>query len=155
MILSAQSIRARCGAGGAMISPYCKRTEIEIDGKRYTYGISPAGYDVRLAQAAFVSDERFSLASTMEHFVMPRDVLAQVCDKSTWARQGLVVQNTIIEPGWRGFLTLELTFHGWGEIILKAGTPIAQVVFMQLDKPTDAPYDGKYQDQAAGPQGAR
>ena len=42
---------------------------------------------------------------------MPSDVLGQVCDKSTWARRGVAVQNTIIEPGWRGYLTVELTNH--------------------------------------------
>ncbi len=90
------------------------------------------------------------LASTLEHFDMPTDVLGKVADKSTWARMFLAVQNTIVEPGWRGCLTLELSNHGHREIRLKAGMPIAQIILHQLDQPTEQPYAGKYQDQRAG-----
>ena len=86
---------------------------------------------------------------------MPADVIAFVHDKSTWARRGLAAQNTVIEPGWSGFLTLELTNHGHETLSLRAGMPIAQVVFHRLMEPTDAPYSGRYQDQAEGPQPAR
>ena len=122
-----------------------------------TYGAGPAGYDVRVAETCYFGDShRFTLASTVEHFNMPDDLLAQVCDKSSWARKGLAVQNTIIEPGWRGYLTLELTYSDDAEnLIVKAGSPIAQIIFMQLTEPTDKPYGGKYQDQQPGPQEAR
>ena len=59
------------------------------------------------------------------------------------------------EPGWRGYLTLEISHHGLRQIHLPAGCSIAQVVFHLLDAVTDEPYDGKYQDQAAGPQPAK
>lgn len=65
------------------------------------------------------------------------------------------MQNTVIEPGWRGHLTLELTMHGYDVLDLPRGCGIAQVVFHFLDEETEMPYDGKYQDQQAGPQEAR
>ena len=98
---------------------------------------------------------QFVLASTAEKFDMPSDLMGQVCDKSTWARQGLTVQNTIIEPGWRGFLTLELHNQSTDKIDIFSRDPIAQIIFMQLDRPTALPYSGKYQDQESGAQHAR
>jgi dUTPase len=60
--------------------------------------------------------------------------------KSTWARRGLVVQNTVIEPGWHGYLTIELTNHGPGALSLQWGMPIAQIVFHRLEAVTEQPY---------------
>ena len=119
-----------------------------------TFGLGPAGYDVRIAETVVVG-AKFVLASTLERFEMPRDLLGQVCDKSTWARRGVAVQNTIIEPGWRGYLTLELTNQSGGLIEIQAGDPIAQIIFFRLEAPTVLPYSGKYQDQQSGPQPAR
>jgi dCTP deaminase len=101
------------------------------------------------------ADQAFQLASTVEEFDMPETLMAIVHDKSTWARKGLAVQNTVIEPGWRGFLTLELTNHSNKVILVTKGTPIAQIVFHQLVEATEQPYEGRYQDQASGPQPAR
>jgi len=85
---------------------------------------------------------------------MTTTVLAQVCDKSIWARRGVAVQNTIIEPGWRGHLTLEITYARWHPLRICAGDPIAQIIFFRLEQPTDQPYRGRYQDQKSGPQPA-
>lgn len=145
MILSGQTIRQR-----AAITPHHERTSAH----GMTFGLSPAGYDVRIAESMTLRPGDFRLASTIEHFDMPPDLLAFVHDKSTWARRALTVQNTVIEPGWRGFLTLELTNHGVETIELLAGMPIAQIVFHRLDVATELPYAGKYQDQEAGPQAA-
>ena len=145
-ILPAQTIRAL-----GIIEPFSERTAA----LGLTYGLSPAGYDVRIAETISLNQGQFALASTIEHFSMPADVLGRVCDKSTWARCGLAVQNTVIEPGWRGFLTLELTNHAVGVIHIRAGHPIAQIIFERLEAPTDQPYTGRYQDQQAGPQAAR
>lgn len=120
-----------------------------------TYGLGPAGYDVRIAQDVFLGPLCFSLASTVERFDMPDDLIAFVHDKSTWARQGLSLFNTIIEPKWFGTLTLELMNNGPNEISIEAGTPIAQIVFMRLEEPTEIPYAGRYQGQEEGPQPAR
>ena len=139
-----------------------------------TYGCSEAGYDIRIKQEvyfipvnpdaefkkfrvmsytndSFTDDEegRFVLASAIEEFQMPTHLLGRVCDKSSWARKGLSVFNTVIEPGWNGFLTLELVYHGNTKLIIPAGAPIAQVIFEEVKNP--AQYNGKYQFQTSEP----
>lgn len=168
MILSAQSIRLRCqwtegsSAGeekeDALLSPFIDRERAH----GVSAGLSPAGYDLRLVleddrEEHWLAPGEFLLAATLERFQMPNDLLGLVHDKSTWARRGLSVFNTVIEPGWRGWLTLELVNHGQNTIHLRRGMGIAQVVFHLLDRPTVEPYpdDAKYQDQAFGPVGAR
>lgn len=145
MILSAQSIRHI-----KPVTPFHERA-IAFG---MSYGLSGAGYDVRIAQSVRLDPGEFMLASTVEAFHMPDDVMGQVGDKSTWARRGLAVQNTWIEPGWYGWLTLELTNHGPDVLRIAEGCPIAQIIFMQLDQPTEQPYRGKYQSQPQGPQPA-
>lgn len=142
MILPAQTIRKL-----QPITPFHERTVHN----GMSFGLSHAGYDVRIAESVPLSPfTPFSLASTMEHFDIPNDVIAFVHDKSTWARRGLSLFNTVIEPGWRGYLTLELVYNGTQALWIQAGDPIAQIVFMRLEEPTDAPYTGKYQNQCAG-----
>jgi dCTP deaminase len=137
-----------------------------------SYGLVEVGYDIRLKQdvefkwakvatlngiewqmCAYVDGElqtgRFALASAIEEFEMPGHLMGVVHDKSSWARRGLSVLNTVIEPGWRGFLTLELVYHGCSQLVIPAGSGIAQVVFHQLAQ--HAVYEGKYQDQADEP----
>ncbi len=118
-----------------------------------SFGLSEAGYDIRIAQDVTLHPfKRFALASTYDYFDMPFDLVGVVHDKSTWARRSLSVYNTIIEPAWRGWLTLELVYHGWGVLRIPAGAGIAQVLFHQI---TDvAAYSGKYQDQPNRPVGA-
>jgi dCTP deaminase len=129
------------------------------DGKRYehgvSYGLSEAGYDIRIKQEVRLSsDNRFVLASTVERFMMPNHLVGVVHDKSTWARQGLSVFNTVVEPSWEGFLTIELVYHGNGELLIPAGVGIAQVLFYSLLH--EASYgDGKYQNQPDEPVGAK
>jgi len=92
---------------------------------------------------------RFVIASAIEQFQMPSYLVGIVHDKSTWARRGLSVFNTVIEPGWCGFLTLELVYHGRQVLHIPAGTGIAQVVFHRTTE--RASYDGKYQGQPDRP----
>lgn len=120
-----------------------------------SYGLSPAGYDIRVREFIYLEPQGFTLASSVERFRMPNNLLGIVHDKSTWARKGLTVQNTVIEPGWAGYLTLELTNHAEEMITIQPYSPIAQIVFHLLDQPTEQPYSGKYQNQEAGPQPAR
>ena len=129
-----------------------------------SYGLGEAGYDLRIKQEVVFKPMtmgpeiwidgqpeygRFCLASAIEEFDMPTSLVGVVHDKSTWARQGLSVFNTVIEPGWKGFLTLELVFHGNKEVVIPAGAGIAQVIFTSLAH--DASYEGKYQHQANMP----
>jgi len=155
MILSAQTIRKLCkGENGYLLQPFSERTRHE----GVTFGLSAAGYDVRIEfDAGGTEVERtlqpgeFLLASTIERFDVPNFVVGIVHDKSTWARRGIAVQNTVIEPGWAGFLTLELTNHSSQPVTIPRGVGIAQVVFHTMDEPSEQPYEGKYQDQARGP----
>lgn len=120
-----------------------------------SYGLAEAGYDIRIAQSVTLHPfRRFTLASTVERFDMPTDLVAIVHDKSTWVRQKLSVFNTVIEPGWRGWLTLELCYHGWGVLHIPAGSGIAQAIFHELAEPGDYGR-GKYQDQEDRPVAAR
>ena len=163
MILSRQTIRRITGGGGSsIVKPLVER---EVDkGSGMTYGLGPCGVDIRIAKTMRLWPGGFALASSIEEFSMPSDVIGMVKDKSTLARRGVAVQNTVIEPGWRGYLTLELTNHNqyrWWHLLvwwkrpspiqLTYGQPIAQVVFSFLDVATDQPYNGKYQDQPRGP----
>lgn len=147
MILSYQSLLMR-----RPVSPFCERTKFN----GMTFGCGPAGYDIRIAEDIFLPGQSFVLASSLEWFRMPTDLLGIVHDKSTWARKGLALQNTVIEPGWSGYLTLELSNHTRSSIVIDAGSPIAQIIFHLLDEPTIYPYpqDGKYQNQKAGAQPA-
>lgn len=127
-----------------------------------SHGLSEAGYDIRIKQRVeffplfnnvkvieedgiFYDHGRFALASAIEEFHMPNDLVAVVHDKSSWARRALSVFNTVIEPGWKGFLTLELVYHGNKELIIPAGSGIAQVIFSRVENPAE--YKGKYQNQ--------
>lgn len=139
-----------------------------------SFGLGEAGYDIRIKQTVrFWKDSevrkvrvdvwnelghlvgedeitgRFALASAIEAFRMPNNLTGIVHDKSTWARKGLSVFNTVIEPGWEGFLTLELVYYGEGELTIPAGSGIAQVIFHQNSQL--ARYTGKYQNQGDNP----
>lgn len=125
-----------------------------------SFGLSEAGYDIRIKQDVkfsngyvYVDDAPqwggFTIASAIEEFQMPPNLVGIVHDKSTWARQGLSVFNTVIEPSWRGFLTLELVYHGRNGLHIPAGAGIAQVIFHGTVR--DAYYNGKYQNQADMP----
>jgi dCTP deaminase len=153
MILSAQSIRARClERTPPLLTPFVERS-VSPGGR--SFGLSSASYDVRIDQDVVVPPHGFMLASTVERFNMPNDLIGTVRDKSSWARLGLAVQNTLLDPGWRRYLTIELSNHSDVEIRIVRGEPIAQIVFELLDQPTEQPYSGKYQDQERGPQPAR
>ena len=119
-----------------------------------SYGLSHAGYDLRIAEDHWLRPGGFILASAIEEFSMPSNVVGIVHDKSTWARRGVSVFNTVIEPGWQGFLTMELVHHGENELYLQRGMGIAQVIFHFLDEEASRGYSGKYQHQKQGPQPA-
>lgn len=173
-ILSAQSIERLCANSRPiidasqgvlvnveqtpMITPFTARGV--FNGR--SFGLSSAGYDIRLdtirtgvndlAESVRMYPGEFYLASTIERIVMPKNVIAFVKDKSSWAREGLAVQNTVLEPGWEGYITLELSYHKhYGNIRVERGDPIAQIVFQWLDYTTQQPYTGKYQNQPNEP----
>ena len=150
------------------LSPIKDMIPHKVTGNLVSHGLSEAGYDIRITQDISFVKELFSdqivcrvngrtnenvtnfvLASAMEEFSMPDNLIGIVHDKSTWARQGLSVFNTVIESGWKGFLTLELVYHGNSTLIIPAGSGIAQVVFHETKEPRS--YSGKYQNQKDEP----
>lgn len=146
---SGTTIRQRC-LWTKMVTPFFERTIFN----GMSFGLGPAGYDIRIKQDLIINPKQQVLASSIEHFNMPTDVMAEVKDKSTWIRRKITLGNTVIEPGWRGWLTLELFNAGDVPMLIDAGSPIAQIVFEPLDLPAELPYDGKYQDQKDGVQEA-
>lgn len=148
--------------------PDCKVSEHGV-----SYGLGEAGYDIRIKQditfyrlfglipMVKVVDGnqvsrhlgKFALASAIEKFNMSTSCVAIVHDKSTWARRALSVFNTVIEPGWKGYLTLELVYHGRKKLHIPAGSGIAQVLFHLVQEPAN--YNGKYMNQENKPVAAR
>lgn len=130
-----------------------------------SHGLAEAGYDIRIKQSVEFRPEekgggavyldglrrpgRFTIASAIEEFEMPENLVGVVHDKSTWARHGLSVFNTVLEPSWKGFLTLELVYHGTSSLYIPAGAGIAQILFSQIM--VSGHYDGKYQNQEDRP----
>jgi dCTP deaminase len=147
MVITGSEILAR-----NIFSPAAPRTHHPETGM--TFGAGPAGYDVRIKQALDLYPGQFALASSFEHFNVPRDLVGFVHDKSSLARLGLFLGMGVVESGWRGHLTIEIKNQGYRPIHLLAGQPIAQIVFHLVVNPTQG-YDGRYQDQADEPTHAK
>jgi len=78
---------------------------------------------------------------------MPEDVFGIAVGKSTYARAGIIVNMTPLEPGWRGVLTIELVNASPHPVKLYIGYGIAQIVFFRGGPPR-AGYVGRFQDQS-------
>jgi len=150
------------------------------DGSRaVSWGTSSYGYDVRCAREfkvftninstivdpkAFdpdsfvdvVSDvciippNSFALARTVEYFRIPRDVLVVCLGKSTYARCGIIVNVTPLEPEWEGHVTLEFSNTTPLPAKIYANEGVAQMLFFESDEPCETSYrdrGGKYQGQ--------
>jgi dCTP deaminase len=92
----------------------------------------------------------YALAVTMEYFKMPANVGGLVTAKSTYARTGIVTPTTVLEPGWEGFLTLEIANNSPLPAFIYANEGIAQIIFFKGDVPCGVSYadrKGKYQGQ--------
>src|SRR5262245_48344800 len=126
-VLSAQSIRARCVEvigtsfltrdGGRPIYKSLDKPLIEpfvehgiVRGR--SFGLSACTYDCRIADGLVLPVGQSRLASTIERFYIPADLCGSVLDKSTWARVFVTAFNTHLDPGWEGYLTVELSNLG-------------------------------------------
>lgn len=137
--------------------------DIHISGKvkvikKHQRPVEPTNPDEDLTAIRYIEHDldgfvikpgEFVLAFTKERFDIPPHIVALVKDKSTLARLAIAVQNTVLEPGWSGYLTIELSNHGPLEIVLREGMPIAQMLFFRGNTP-DTIYEGRYNDQAHG-----
>lgn len=92
----------------------------------------------------------FVLTSSVEAFIMPRNVTGICLGKSTYARTGVVANITPLEAGWRGILTIELSNTSPNPVKIYADEGIAQVLFFESDEQCRVSYadrGGKYQNQ--------
>ena len=163
-----------------MIEPFEPRQVRERNGEKIvSYGTSSYGYDVRCASefkiftninSTIVDPKRFDeksfvdltadvciippnsfvLARTVEYFRIPRDVLTICLGKSTFARCGIIVNVTPLEPEWEGHVTLEFSNSTPLPAKIYANEGVAQMLFLQSDEVCETSYKdrgGKYQGQ--------
>ena len=159
-----------------MIEPF---VDDQVRAGVISYGVSSYGYDVRVgnqfkvftnvfntvvdpknfdpksfvdieADECVIPPNSFALASTIEYFRIPRDVLTVCLGKSTYARCGIIVNVTPFEPEWEGHVTIEISNTTPLPAKIYANEGIAQVLFFQSDEPCARSYKdkkGKYQAQ--------
>lgn len=92
----------------------------------------------------------YALAVSLEHFKIPADIIAICLGKSTYARTGVIVNVTPLEPGWQGHLTIEISNSSDSDVRVYANEGIAQLIFHRGTPPstTYADRSGKYQGQS-------
>ena len=159
-----------------MIEPF---VDDQVRSGVISYGVSSYGYDVRVgdefkvftnvfntvvdpkafdpksfvdikADVCIIPPNSFALASTIEYFRIPRDVLTVCLGKSTYARCGIIVNVTPFEPEWEGIVTLEVSNTTPLPAKIYANEGIAQVLFFESDEVCETSYadkKGKYQAQ--------
>lgn len=101
-------------------------------------------------QYVIIPPNSFALCETVEYLEIPRDVLAICVGKSTYARCGLIVNVTPLEPEWRGKVTLEISNTTPLPARVYANEGVAQLIFLKADQVCETSYadkGGKYQDQ--------
>jgi dCTP deaminase len=91
----------------------------------------------------------FGLGASLELITMPANVIGMCDGKSTYARCGVIINVTPIEPGWSGHLTMHIANPSPFPVRIYANEGIAQVMLYELDEPVEKPYTGLYQDQGA------
>lgn len=165
-----------------MVEPFSPGLVRKVnDQKIISYGLSSYGYDIRLAdefkvftnvnsalvdpknfdENAFVHKKgptciippnSFLLGYSVEKIRTPNDVLIVCIGKSSYARCGLIVNTTPMEPGWEGHITLEISNTTPLPARVYANEGVAQLLFFQGDERCETTYadrNGKYQNQAA------
>ncbi len=111
---------------------------------------SGASFVDRETDICVVPPNSFALASTMEYFRIPRDVLVICLGKSTYARCGIIVNVTPLEPEWEGHVTIEISNTTPLPARIYAGEGICQFLFFKSDQVCEVSYadrGGKYQKQ--------
>ena len=163
-----------------LIDPFEPQQVRQIDGKPViSYGTSSYGYDIRCAEdfkiftninsamvdpkafdrssfvdhragVCIIPPNSFALGRTVEYLRIPRNILAICLGKSTYARCGIIVNVTPLEPEWEGHVTLEFSNTTPLPAKLYANEGVAQLIFMESDEPCEVSYadrQGKYHKQ--------
>lgn len=111
---------------------------------------SDKGFVDRTVDVCVIPPNSFALARTVEYFRVPREVLVICLGKSTYARCGLIVNVTPLEPGWEGHVTLEISNTTPLPAKIYAHEGICQFLFLKGDTPCEVSYAdraGKYMKQ--------
>ena len=111
---------------------------------------SDKGFVDRPGKECIIPPNSFALARTVEYFKIPRDVLVICLGKSTYARCGIIVNVTPLEPEWEGHVTLEFSNTTSLPAKIYANEGVAQMLFFESDEECETSYkdrDGKYQGQ--------
>ena len=108
--------------------------------------LTPAGYDFSSGVACDLHPKQQKLIVTAEHLEMPADVLGTIYLKSSLCREALIGGFAVIDPGFRGKLTLSLFNSGESTVHIGKNEPLIQVVFHKTGEPSSNPYNGRYQD---------
>jgi dCTP deaminase len=111
---------------------------------------SDAGFVDRKTDQCVIPPNSFALARTVEYFRIPRDVLVICLGKSTYARCGIIVNVTPLEPEWEGHVTLEFSNTTPLPARIYANEGACQFIFLKADSPCETSYadrKGKYQGQ--------
>jgi len=159
-----------------MISPFVSK---QIRKGKVSFGLSSYGYDARVSndfkiftnvnsavvdpkkfkKESFISKKSkicvippnsFALARTVEYFKIPENVMVICLGKSTYARCGIIVNVTPLEPGWEGYVTLEFSNTTPLPAKIYANEGAAQLVFLRGNEKPDISYSkrkGKYMKQ--------
>ena len=159
-----------------MISPF---EDQQVRGDKISFGVSSYGYDARVSNEfkiftnvnseivdpknfkatnfvtkksseCIIPPNSFVLASTVEYFKVPNDILVICLGKSTYARCGIIVNVTPLEPGWEGHVTLEFSNATPLPAKIYANEGAAQFVFLkgsEVPEVTYADRNGKYMRQ--------
>ena len=104
----------------------------------------------RITDVCIIPPNSFVLARTIEYFKIPRDVLVVCVGKSTYARCGIIVNVTPLEPGWQGHVTLEFSNTTPLPAKIYANEGACQFLFFKGDKTCNISYAdrlGKYMHQ--------
>ena len=159
-----------------MIEPFA---EHQVSKGVISFGVSSYGYDMRIAdefeiftnvhsvvvdpknfskesfvrfkgKECIIPPNSFALGKSVEYFRIPRNVLCIVLGKSTYARAGIIVNVTPLEPMWQGYVTIEISNTTPLPVKVYANEGIAQVLFLESDEECETSYadkKGKYQNQ--------
>ena len=114
-----------------------------------------AGYDMRCGLAAEIKAKGHSLIHTMERVEICPSLCGQLFIRSSFAREGLLGSFALVDPGFRGQLTLCIANLGENTVAIGEGERVAQLVFHRLASPSSKPYAGRYQDSTGTVQSRR
>jgi len=135
------SIDLKLGSDALILKYWDSKGVLDLDSKLEHQKISSKNEIIIPAHS-------FVLATTKEFIEIPPDISGFVEGRSSVGRMGLFIQNaSVVGPGFKGKLTLELYNANILPIRLKVGRRICQLILFQMDQPASQPYRGKYQGQ--------